>query len=108
MRFHPVIILLLPMRRLLLIRSSTHPPLVPPQDLLSTDRLMFAFVVELGLCWLFQGWLVDDDLERRGVLGDPATQGLRLAAKTVPFLGLWWYFLKRPPLMEGSEAGKGQ
>jgi len=50
-----------------------------------------------GLCACFQGWLVDDDLRRRGV--DPADAGaLSLAAKFVPFYGLCAYLALRPPL----------
>ena len=36
-------------------------------ELLSYDRLGSSFVVDLALFALFQGWLVDDDLRRRGV-----------------------------------------
>jgi hypothetical protein len=66
------------------------------QDLISTDRLMFAFTVELVLFGLFQGVMVDNDLVRRGI--DPATSKIGWAAKLVPFFGLIAYFLMRPPL----------
>ena len=66
-------------------------------QLLSHDRLGSSFVVDLGLFALFQGWLVDDDLRRRGV--DPAAAGaLRTAARFVPFYGLCAYLTLRPPL----------
>merc|ERR1719201_482226 len=66
-------------------------------ELLSADRLGSSFVVDLGLFALFQGWLVDDDLRRRGV--DPAAAGaLRTAARFVPFYGLCAYLTLRPPL----------
>lgn len=65
------------------------------QELASTDRLMFAFTVELFLFWAFQGNMVADDCRRRGV--DPNAPVPTLA-KIVPFLGLLFYFLWRPPL----------
>ncbi|CAK0903085.1 unnamed protein product, partial [Prorocentrum cordatum] len=65
--------------------------------LLSGDRLGSSFVVDLALFALFQGWLVDDDLRRRGAApGDYA--GLAAFAKYVPFLGLCGYLLLRPEL----------
>ena len=66
-------------------------------ELLSHDRLGSSFVVDLGLFALFQGWLVDDDLRRRGV--DPTAAGaLRTAARFVPFYGLCAYLTLRPSL----------
>ena len=70
-------------------------------ELLSGDRLGASFVVDLVLFAFFQGWLVDDDLARRGV-GRPGSASdrpvLRAAAKYVPFLGLCGYIAFRPPL----------
>jgi len=64
---------------------------------LSGDRLGTSFVVDLVLFSFFQGWLVDDDLRRRGVAdGDLGT--LRAVAKFVPFFGLVAYMLLRPEL----------
>ena len=80
--------------------------------LLSHDRLGASFLVDLALFAAFQGWLVDDDLRRRGV-SDPAKatgelKALRAAAKFLPFFGLCAYAALRPPLpsrgAEGSEA----
>ena len=71
-------------------------------ELLSADRLASSFVVDLVLFAFFQGWLVDDDLRRRGV--DPQDGGaLRAAARFVPFWGLCAYLTLRPPL--ASAAG---
>jgi len=72
-------------------------------ELLSQDRLASSFVVDLVLFAIFQGWLVDDDLKRRGVPADDAV-GLRLLAKFVPFLGLCAYLVLRPAL-PGREGG---
>lgn len=66
-------------------------------QLLSGDRLGSSFVVDLVLFALFQGWLVDDDLRRRGV-ADGEAGALRAAAKLVPFYGLCAYLALRPPL----------
>ena len=66
-------------------------------QLLSHDRLGSSFVVDLGLFALFQGWLVDDDLRRRGI--EPRDAGLlRSVAKFVPFFGLCAYLTLRPRL----------
>jgi hypothetical protein len=72
-------------------------------DLASSDRLTFSFVVDLAFFWVFQGWLVEDDLARRG--GGKGGLG-PLAAKYVPFVGLVAYFMTRPPLQQapGKEA----
>lgn len=63
--------------------------------ILSSDRLAFSFVVDLVLFAVFQGWLVDDDLKRRGASPQEYT-GLRAVAKYVPFLGLCSYLVLRP------------
>lgn len=66
-------------------------------ELLSHDRLGSSFVVDLVLFALFQGWLVDDDLRRRGV-PDGQAEPLRALAKYVPFFGLCAYITLRPSL----------
>ncbi len=69
-------------------------------DLVSSDRLMFAFTVEAVLFWVFQGALVDDDLRRRG----RAPGGvLSVVAKVVPFFGLFVYMMARPPLLSDED-----
>lgn len=77
-------------------------------ELASTDRLMFAFCVEAVLFWVFQGWLIGDDLKRRrgggregGGLGEVIVPWV---AKVVPFVGLFVYMMWRPPLVEGGEG----
>ncbi|KAL1508179.1 hypothetical protein AB1Y20_004299 [Prymnesium parvum] len=61
-----------------------------------------SFVVDLVLFALFQGWLVDDDLRRRGV--DPESAGaLRWLAKGLPFWGLCAYLTVRPSLPARGE-----
>jgi len=73
-------------------------------ELLSGDRLGTSFVVDLVLFAFFQGWLVDDDLKRRGLEATEA-QGLRALAKFVPFYGLCAYLLARPELPSRAEQG---
>ena len=61
-------------------------------DLLSIDRVGSSFIVDLGIFAIFQGWLVDDDMRRRGVNVDGEKMaGLRAVAKFVPFFGLAAY-----------------
>jgi ketosteroid isomerase-like protein len=64
-------------------------------DLLSIDRVGSSFIVDLVIFGLFQGWLVEDDIQRRA--GDPNSTLVK-AAKYVPFLGLAAYLTFRPPL----------
>lgn len=59
-------------------------------QLLSTDRLGSSFVIDLVLFSAFQGWLVDEDLSRRGVAEGEST-ALRAIAKFVPLFGLCAY-----------------
>src|SRR6476646_3950472 len=63
--------------------------------LLSIDRVGSSFIVDLVIFGLFQGWLVDDDLKRRGVSDSVP---LAAVAKYVPFFGLAAYLFFRPPL----------
>ncbi|KAL7554525.1 hypothetical protein ACHAWF_017985 [Thalassiosira exigua] len=81
-------------------------------DLLSVDRVGSSFLVDLAIFALFQGWFVDDDLRRRGILieeGVVVGEGesnnlevLRNVAKYVPFLGLAAYLTLRPTLPHRS------
>jgi ketosteroid isomerase-like protein len=73
-------------------------------ELLSIDRVGSSFVVDLAIFGLFQGWLVDDDLMRRG-LDD--TFPLARLAKFVPFFGLASYLILRPQLSGGKESETG-
>jgi len=70
---------------------------------LSIDRVGSSFIVDLIIFGLFQGWLVDDDLRRRGIVLDEGSadgkiQLLRNVAKFVPFFGLAAYLTLRPNL----------
>uniref|UniRef100_A0A7S2KCK2 SnoaL-like domain-containing protein n=1 Tax=Leptocylindrus danicus TaxID=163516 RepID=A0A7S2KCK2_9STRA len=66
-------------------------------DLLSIDRVGSSFLVDLAIFALFQGWLVDDDMTRRGVMqGEMNT--LKAVAKYVPFFGMAAYLFLRPAL----------
>jgi hypothetical protein len=70
-------------------------------DLLSIDRVGSSFIVDLAIFALFQGWLVDDDMRRRGIDIDGGEMaGLRNVAKVVPFFGLAAYITLRPSLPE--------
>ena len=69
-------------------------------DLLSIDRVGSSFLVDLAIFGLFQGWLVDDDVKRRGM--DPSSISVKLA-KYVPFFGLAAYLVSRPELLIADE-----
>ena len=70
-------------------------------DLLSIDRVGSSFIVDLAIFALFQGWLVDDDMRRRGVDIDGGEMtGLRTIAKFIPFFGMATYLTVRPSLPE--------
>ncbi len=66
-------------------------------DLLSIDRVGSSFLVDLAIFAVFQGWFVDDDLQRRRVRDEELTV-LRNVAKYIPFFGLAAYLTFRPPL----------
>mmetsp|Transcript_10354 Transcript_10354/g.31017 ORF Transcript_10354/g.31017 Transcript_10354/m.31017 type:complete len:577 (-) Transcript_10354:1280-3010(-) len=66
-------------------------------ELAKSDRLTFAFLVDLVGFSLFQGWLVDDDMTRRGVTGSQRWV-YGLIAKLIPAYGLVIYGLCRPGL----------
>jgi hypothetical protein len=59
-----------------------------------SDRLAHSFAVDGSVFWLFQGWLVPDDMRRRSF----SDQTAELVARAVPFFGLVYYLLVRPPL----------
>jgi len=64
-------------------------------DLMSIDRVGSSFLVDLVIFALFQGWLVDDDLKRRGIPQEELGV-LRGIAKFVPFFGMALYMTLRP------------
>ena len=59
-----------------------------------SDRLAYSFVIDLATFWIFQGWLVTDDMARRNW----ANPLMAWVAKLVPFVGLVVYFIARPSL----------
>ena len=70
-------------------------------DLLSIDRVGSSFIVDLAIFALFQGWLVDDDMRRRGIdIDGGELAGLRTIAKFIPFFGMAAYLTVRPSLPE--------
>merc|ERR1711935_1009947 len=69
-------------------------------DLLSIDRVGSSFLVDLAIFGLFQGWLVDDDVKRRGM--DPNSTSIKLA-KYLPFFGLAAYLATRPAIIVAEE-----
>mmetsp|Transcript_8442 Transcript_8442/g.13021 ORF Transcript_8442/g.13021 Transcript_8442/m.13021 type:complete len:617 (-) Transcript_8442:46-1896(-) len=70
-------------------------------QLMSIDRVGSSFLVDLAIFALFQGWLVDDDLKRRGIDANQLS-GLRNIARYVPFFGLAAYLVLRPSFPEES------
>ena len=64
-------------------------------DLLSIDRVGSSFIVDLMIFALFQGWFIDDDLQRRGAQKAEMKE-LRLVGKVIPFFGLALYLTLRP------------
>ena len=68
-------------------------------DLMSVDRVGSSFLVDLAIFAVFQGWLIDDDLRRRGIADDECTT-LRNAAKYLPFFGMVVYMTVRPAYTE--------
>ena len=72
-------------------------------SMMSSDRLGFSFVIDLLYFSLFQGWLIKDDLSRRGFsAADAANSTLSRIGSSVPFLGLAYYLLNRPSFPEES------
>jgi len=72
-------------------------------ELLSIDRVGSSFLVDLAIFALFQAWLVDDDLRRRGVADGELPQ-LRLVGKFVPFFGMAAYMALRPQIPSSEDA----
>jgi len=71
-------------------------------ELLSIDRVGSSFLVDLAIFAIFQGWLVDDDLKRRGTPSGWLLPGI---AKNVPFFGMAAYLLLRPSLPRREDKG---
>ena len=63
-------------------------------QIVQSDRLAYSFWIDLLVFWLFQGWLVPDDMARRQ-WHDPIALW---CARLIPGLGLVIYFLRRPPI----------
>ena len=74
-------------------------------QLMSIDRVGSSFLVDLAIFAVFQGWLVDDDLRRRGVDDEELTV-LRNTAKYVPFFGLAAYMFLRPTFPSRESSGE--
>jgi hypothetical protein len=76
-------------------------------QLLSIDRVGCSFLVDLVIFSLFQGWLIEDDLKRRGVMEvgkmDTSLRIPELVGKFIPFYGLAFYFWNRPKLCKDDE-----
>mmetsp|Transcript_24177 Transcript_24177/g.67024 ORF Transcript_24177/g.67024 Transcript_24177/m.67024 type:complete len:631 (+) Transcript_24177:196-2088(+) len=70
-------------------------------ELLSIDRVGSSFLVDLVIFGLFQFWLVEDDLRRRGI--ENTNTPLAVTAKYVPFFGLASYLMFRPALPDESK-----
>ena len=63
-------------------------------QLLSIDRVGSSFLVDLAIFGVFQGWLIGDDLKRRGASEDYSN--LAKAGASIPFFGLAAYLVLRP------------
>ena len=61
-------------------------------QLINSDRLAYSFWIDLLVFWLFQAWLVPDDMARRKW----HDRGILWIARLIPFWGLVFYFLRRP------------
>jgi len=74
-------------------------------QLMSIDRVGSSFLVDLAIFALFQGWLVDDDMRRRGILIDEGeASALRNVAKFVPFFGMAAYMVLRPTFSSRQDS----
>jgi len=73
-------------------------------ELLSIDRVGSSFVVDLAIFGLFQAWLVDDDIKRRGLSN--VSKPLAAIAKLVPFFGMAAYLTLRPSLPSSSDQSQ--
>ena len=66
-------------------------------QLMSIDRVGSSFLVDLAIFALFQGWLVDDDMRRRGIhIDEGEGELLRNVATFIPFFGMVAYMTLRP------------
>ena len=75
-------------------------------QLMSIDRVGSSVLVDLAIFAIFQGWLVDDDMKRRG--GDFADRSraeilVRRVGKYIPFFGLAFYMTFRPTFPSGKD-----
>lgn len=61
-------------------------------EILQGDRLAYSFLINLLVFWLFQGWLVSDDMARRQWV-NPTISWI---ARLVPLVGLVIYMVRRP------------
>ncbi|GAB1538902.1 hypothetical protein NUACC21_15660 [Scytonema sp. NUACC21] len=68
-------------------------------EILSTDRLAYSFAIDFLVFWIFQSWLVPDDMARRQ-WNDRTTLWI---ARLIPFIGLVVYLLRRPSLLVESK-----
>lgn len=73
------------------------------KEIIYSDRLTFSFLIDLLYFYFFQGWLVDDDLKRRGVRENEKFV-LRNIGKFVPFFGMITYLLNRPELPSKNDS----
>ncbi|MDX2229116.1 MAG: hypothetical protein NW220_05745 [Leptolyngbyaceae cyanobacterium bins.349] len=71
-------------------------------ELVLSDRLAYSFVIDLGVFWIFQSWLVTDDMQRRNWQDASALWVARL----LPFIGLVIYLLRRPRMAKGAGRGR--
>lgn len=67
--------------------------------LIQTDRLAYSFWVDLWVFWLFQAWLIPDDMARR----QWQSQSSLWIARLVPFWGLVVYLRRRPALSKSPQ-----
>jgi len=63
-------------------------------QIVQSDRLAYSFWIDMLVFWLFQGWLVPDDMARRQ-WQDPVALW---CARLMPALGLVIYCWRRPPI----------
>ena len=70
-------------------------------ELLSIDRVGSSFLVDLVIFAIFQFWLVDDDLQRRGA-DNSKSSALASVCKFIPFFGMAGYLVLRPQFPEDS------
>lgn len=68
-------------------------------ELLRGDRLAYSFICDAVFFWIFQGWLVPDDMARRGWQQPAALWTARL----LPLVGLVIYLLWRPAIAPDLE-----